>query len=414
MIDQDELSNALHAMLTGFPERAENLIYTTESLGHDERRVLFEAVTQPPDGLSSVEALGDALRVLGADRNLVNEVYRAAFYGSDSWSALVSDPLFAFFSANRAGHVLDKWVHYFPIYTKHLSRYVDRFASVLEIGVYRGGSMRMWKCFFGDGVRLVGADIDPVAITAAGDSYEVVIADQSDPEALLKVSQEYGPFDVIIDDGGHAMDQQITSVETLFPLLAEGGTYLVEDCHTSYWEEYAGGRGRAGTFMEWVKERLDDVNGYHQPDAVHPVWTRQVAGIHIYDSVVVLDKGTRFPPFSEQHGGAQFVFRDRVHSSIHSELVATRQAAIEERNVLKAELASQAAATRPASELETALEEVRNLRGELADLRPRLTQTQDELDRTRHDLQSSWQHIREMRKTVSWRVTAPLRRLRRF
>lgn len=413
MITKDELANTLHALLTGFPGRADNLIQTTDSLDDDERHLLYAAITQPANGRDPVEALGDCLRLLGADQNMVNEAYRASFYGSSAWQDLVSDPLFAFFSANRAGHVLDKWVHYFPIYTRHLAQYVGRPVSVLEIGVYRGGSMRMWAHFFGPDVRLFGVDIDPVAVTAAGDAYEVVIADQADREAMRRLAEEHGPFDVIIDDGGHGMQQQIVSIQTLFPLLADGGTYLVEDCHTSYWADYEGGRGREGTFIEWTKERVDDLNGYHQRDAVDPVWTRHVDAIHYYDSVVVFDKTTRFPPFCEQHGDASFVFGDRMQSVLASEVVATRQAALKERDTLRAEVAKEGGPAQLRAELDVALDEVRHLRGELATVMPRLSATTEELESTRNRLLESWQHVQEIRNTVSWRVTAPIRRLRR-
>ena len=200
------------------------------------------------------------------------------------------------------------------------------------------------------------------------------------------------------------MVQQITSIETLFPMLNEGGVYLVEDCHTSYWEQYDGGRGREGTFMEWVKTRLDDLNGYHQKDGVEPVWTRQVDGIHVYDSVVVLDKKTRFAPFAEQTGGAEFVFGSRLQSSIASELVATRQAALDERDQ---------AVKGPAGQ-EALRDELRIARGELRTTIPRLASVEAELEETRGQLLDSWDHVREMRKTLSWRVTAPLRQLRRW
>jgi hypothetical protein len=264
--------------------------------------------------------------------------------------------------------------------------------------------MRMWSRFFGPDARLVGVDIDPVALISAGDRYTVVLADQADPDAMRDLAQKHGPFDVIIDDGGHSMVQQITSIETLFPMLNEGGVYLVEDCHTSYWEQYDGGRGREGTFMEWVKTRLDDLNGYHQKDGVEPVWTRQVDGIHVYDSVVVLDKKTRFAPFAEQTGGAEFVFGSRLQSSIASELVATRQAALDERDQ---------AVKGPAGQ-EGLRDELRIARGELRTTIPRLASVEAELEETRGQLLDSWDHVREMRKTLSWRVTAPLRQLRRW
>ena len=403
MLDSEEFSKTLHAIMTGFPDRAKNLIATSANLDEDERAILQKAMADAPSDAGVLEAIGDALRVSNSDKTLVNEAYRAAFYNSEQWQSLVDDPFFAFFSANKAGHVLDKWIHYFPIYTRHLTPYARRPVSVLEIGVYRGGSMRMWSRFFGPDARLVGVDIDPVALISAGERYSVVLADQSDPDAMAKVAQEHGPFDVIIDDGGHSMDQQITSIETLFPALNEGGIYLVEDCHTSYWDSYDGGRGREGTFMEWVKTRLDDLNGYHQEDAVEPVWTKMVDGIHVYDSVVVLDKKMRFAPFAEQNGGADFVFNSRLHSSIASELVATRQAALDERDQ----------AVNGYGELDALRDELRVTRGELRTAIPRLAAVEAELDDTRGQLIDSWDHVREMRKTLSWRVTAPLRRVRR-
>jgi len=403
MLDSEEFSKTLHAIMTGFPDRAKNLIATSANLDEDERAILQKAMADAPSDAGVLEAIGDALRVSNSDKTLVNEAYRAAFYNSEQWQSLVDDPFFAFFSANKAGHVLDKWIHYFPIYTRHLTPSARRPVSVLEIGVYRGGSMRMWSRFFGPDARLVGVDIDPVALISAGERYSVVLADQSDPDAMAKVAQEHGPFDVIIDDGGHSMDQQITSIETLFPALNEGGIYLVEDCHTSYWDSYDGGRGREGTFMEWVKTRLDDLNGYHQEDAVEPVWTKMVDGIHVYDSVVVLDKKMRFAPFAEQNGGADFVFSSRLHSSIASELVATRQAALDERDQ----------AVKGYGELDALRDELRVTRGELRTAIPRLAAVEAELDDTRGQLIDSWDHVREMRKTLSWRVTAPLRRVRR-
>lgn len=403
MLDSEEFSKTLHAIMTGFPDRAKNIIETSAKLDDDEREYLRKVMADTPSDGGVLQALGDAVRINNGDKSLVNEAYRAAFYDSDAWLSLVDDPFFAFFSANKAGHVLDKWIHYFPIYTRHLTPYAGRAVSVLEIGVYRGGSMRMWSRFFGPDARLVGVDIDPVALISAGDRYTVVLADQADPDAMRKVAEKYGPFDVIIDDGGHSMVQQITSIEALFPMLNDGGVYLVEDCHTSYWDDYEGGRGREGTFMEWVKTRLDDLNGYHQDNAVDPVWTRQVDGIHVYDSVVVLDKKARFAPFAEQTGGADFVFGPRLQSSIASELVATRQAALDERD----------RAVKGPEGVEALRDELRVTRGELRTVIPRLASVETELDDTRGQLIDSWDHVREMRKTLSWRVTAPLRRLRR-
>ena len=158
------------------------------------------------------------------------------------------------------------------------------------------------------------------------------------------------------------MAQQIVTAETLFPLLEDGGVFLVEDSHTSYWDSYQGGRGRAGTFMEWAKQRLDDVHGFHQPGRDRPGLDRALAGVHFYDSVVVFDKRTRFAPFAEQVGHAEFLMYPRSAAGMYSELLATRDAARNERDKFREQLTAQD---------HEKDEELRLLRAEMASLRPK-------------------------------------------
>lgn len=71
----------------------------------------------------------------------------------------------------------------------------------------------------------------------------VFTGDQADVAFLTQFSTDVtknGLFDVIIDDGGHTMDQQITSLEHLWGIIKPGGLYVVEDLQTSYWEAYGG------------------------------------------------------------------------------------------------------------------------------------------------------------------------------
>ena len=112
----------------------------------------------------------------------------------------------------------------------------------------------MLSHYLGPAAQIVGVDIDESARTGAG-RHVVEIGDQEDPAFLSSVAERHGPFDIVIDDGGHTMRQQIRSVETLFPLLADGGVYIVEDCHTSYWAPYADPSDPAATFVAWVKDR---------------------------------------------------------------------------------------------------------------------------------------------------------------
>jgi hypothetical protein len=394
MFSAETLGTLLHSLATGFPDRAKNLVLTSEELTEDERGVLWAPLEASDDPAVQARGLGDAIRQGGTNDFFANECYRAAFYLGDGVEQLREDPLFGYFGSHRAGRVLDKWAHYFPIYTRHFSPYRGRPVRILEIGIYRGGSLDMWRWFFGPQVTLVGIDIDPDAKAAADPRHVVEIGDQTDADFLRRVAEEHGPFDIVIDDGGHEMDQQIITAQTLFPLLADGGVFLVEDCHTSYWESYQGGRGRPGTFMEWAKQRLDDVNGFHQPGPVDPVWTGQLDAVHVYDSVVVLDKRTRFAPFAEQVGHAEFLMHPRSAAGMYSELLATRDAARAERDRLRGELTAQDHARE---------EELRLLRAELANLRPSAAAINARLNQVKAELDSARSALRRVRRN-GWRL----------
>jgi VIT1/CCC1 family predicted Fe2+/Mn2+ transporter len=427
MISGQMLTALLHALSTGFPDRAVNIAVTAEDIDDDLRRAMCAAIAENKAPMLQVQAIGDILRDAKADQALINECYRAAFYLGPDWLEMTKNPLYAHFVANRAGPVLDKWVHYFPIYARHLERFRGRQIKVLEIGVYRGGGLDMWSHYLGPGARLVGLDIDEAAVRAVGDRIPVVLGDQEDPEVLRRIDHEYGPFDVIIDDGGHAMRQQISSIETLFPLLNDGGTYIVEDTHTSYWSEFGGRLGSPDTFLEWSKGRVDDMHSRHSSDIDRTsVWATHLDGMHVYDSVVVFDKKARFRSFNEIVGSSSYLFAGRFSEVLGIEILATRDAALTERDRARERL-EQLGAEEGSAERVTALkdaeatsEELRLARAELqlskqkaAQLDAEVESQSEELARTRGQLLDSWEQVKNMRSTVSWRLTAPLRAVRR-
>ena len=107
---------------------------------------------------------------------------------------------------------------------------IDR---LLEIGVYHGASVRMWREFLPN-AHIVGLDVNQTAAAHADDRIAIEIGDQADPATLRRLVKAHGPFDVIVDDGSHIWTHQIISFETLFPSLTPGGLYILEDVHTSY------------------------------------------------------------------------------------------------------------------------------------------------------------------------------------
>ena len=199
--------------------------------------------------------------------------------------------------------VIDKWQHYFEIYDNHFRKYRGKEIVLLEIGTYQGGSLQMWKHYFGDKAKIYGIDINPDCKQVEEENIEIFIGSQSDRNFLRKVINKIPPVDILIDDGGHTMQQQIISFEELFAHIKPEGVYLCEDLHTSYWSEYGGGYRLPGNFIEYTKELIDELNAWHyRPPSQVDSFTRSVNSMHYYDSVVVIEKRPRQAPHSSRTG----------------------------------------------------------------------------------------------------------------
>lgn len=204
---------------------------------------------------------------------------------------------------NKKGRRIFKWNHYFPIYENHFKELKSRVSPtnkvrMLEIGMWTGGSMEMFKEYFGkDNCEIIGIDIDS-RLKSLESTLEtkIFIGDQEDQNFLATIVNEIGSqsMDIILDDGGHKMKQQINSFISLFwSFLKPGGIYLVEDAHTSYWSEYGGGLNNPQSFIEFSKAKIDELNGYHikqGSESSITAFTLHCSGIHFYDSIVVFDK----------------------------------------------------------------------------------------------------------------------------
>lgn len=191
-----------------------------------------------------------------------------------------------------------KWEHYFEIYDRHFSRFRGQAITLVEIGVGQGGSLELWRRYFGDQARIVGIDNRESCRIHADSGHEIFVGDQADRAFLNRVVSELGGIDIVIDDGGHRMRQQRISFEVLFPKLSPTGVYLCEDLHTSYWPRFGGGLRRPGTFIELMKEKIDELNAWH----TRSEWlrasefTESTRSMHFYDSVVVIEKGPHPKP----------------------------------------------------------------------------------------------------------------------
>ncbi|MBL8513951.1 MAG: class I SAM-dependent methyltransferase [Betaproteobacteria bacterium] len=215
--------------------------------------------------------------------------------------------LLRYFETNP-GRLIYKWMHYFSVYERHFSRYRGKPVKMLEIGVFHGGSLQMWKHYFGAQTHIIGVDVNPACAAFEEPGIQIEIGDQADRVFLKSLRDKHGPFDIVLDDGGHRAAQQIASFEELFPAVREGGLYAVEDTHTSYWSQWGGGLRRPGTFAEYSKQFVDDLHAYfaEQPQHTPGVLRNQCSGVHFYDSILLLEKRAVPPPVVRITGEPSF------------------------------------------------------------------------------------------------------------
>ncbi len=205
---------------------------------------------------------------------------------------------------------MHKYLHYLDIYERHFERFRGKEITVLEIGVSHGGSLQMWKQYFGPKAKIYGIDINPTCKEFEEENINIFIGSQSDRTFLREVLKKVPSFDILIDDGGHTMKQQIVSFEELFDHVKEDGVYLCEDLHTSYRLDYGGGHKRRNSYIEYSKKFIDYINAWHSYQGTLKVnkFSQTVQSLHYYDSMLVIEKGKREKPYDEMRGKPSFPF----------------------------------------------------------------------------------------------------------
>ncbi|UJR38307.1 hypothetical protein I4U23_030977 [Adineta vaga] len=161
--------------------------------------------------------------------------------------------------------------HYERLYEKYLSQYRDTSVRLLEIGLgcdmvqAIGASALTWREYLGYKAEIHILEID----IECGEKWYSTIGKQ------MNISMHYGnqeniaflehfksqmkKFDIIIDDGGHTMNQQRISLTFLSPLVLAGGLYIIEDLETSYRRVYGGQYLNSSTTIGMIKMFVDDI-----------------------------------------------------------------------------------------------------------------------------------------------------------
>jgi hypothetical protein len=198
-------------------------------------------------------------------------------------AAAPDNPLRDFFEANRTGPGIWKWTHYFDVYHRHLAKFRARAINIMEVGIYSGGSLNMWRHYFGPEVTIYGVDIEPACRAYEQAGVHILIGDQADAGFWANVRKNHPPMDIIIDDGGHLPNQQSTTMREMLPFMSPGGVYICEDIH---------GRMKPfSLFMFGLTDGLNASEGWSHTTADERRISAQASGIQTYV------KGISFYPY---------------------------------------------------------------------------------------------------------------------
>jgi len=173
---------------------------------------------------------------------------------------------------------------YFEVYDELFSKFRNKKITFVEIGILGGGSLFMWRKFFGPKARIIGIDLNPDAKKWTKYGFEVFIGDQSDVNFWKKFKKKVGKIDIILDDGGHRYIDQITSIECNLNNIKDNGLIVIEDTHTSYMNGFG---DRKYSLINYIKNKIDNIN--HKSHRLKDTSPEEIiSSIKVYESIVAL------------------------------------------------------------------------------------------------------------------------------
>lgn len=275
------------------------------ALGEGERaQPLFDASTS-----TIRKCLNDATINNGAVEQ--TRQVREALYAAETLKEVRHRKSLRQIYAGRRTKVSDKWSFYLNLYDEIFARYRDHEICLLEIGIQNGGSLEAWNQYFSNAKTIIGCDINPKCknLKFSEKNISIVVADASSDATKTEIQRisDNDQFDIIIDDGSHVSSDCIANFFLYFPILGYSGTYVVEDVHCSYWQDFEGGLFHPKSTMAFFKKIADLVNGEHWNNNLdfseylyefglegHDLnCLNEVYSVSFYNSVIVLEKRTK-------------------------------------------------------------------------------------------------------------------------
>jgi hypothetical protein len=215
-------------------------------------------------------------------RRLIHDWPATAWPTAPPSSDASANTLRRLFDARVQGRGMFKWLHYFDAYQRHLQKFVGTHVHLVEVGVYSGGSLELWRDYLGPHARITGIDIMRECERYGGERICILIGDQGDRSFWRHARDTLPPIDVLIDDGGHTAEQQRVTLEETLPYLRPGGVYICEDVHNE-----------GNRFASFVQSMADGLNA--APEVASPLQA-QVLSVHLYPFLVVVERAAEPMP----------------------------------------------------------------------------------------------------------------------
>ena len=182
-----------------------------------------------------------------------------------------------------------KWSNYFAIYEEIFKKYQNKNITFVEIGVGLGGSLFMWRNYFGKKSRIIGVDLNPQAKELEKNGFEIFIGDQQDKDFWNIFYNKIGKIDIILDDGGHKNLQQISTVFYSLPNIKDNGLIVIEDTTTSYIKKGFGNPSRYSftNFCHKIVELIHNRNPLLKKKKNY--FSKSIYQVRFFESIVVFD-----------------------------------------------------------------------------------------------------------------------------
>ena len=176
---------------------------------------------------------------------------------------------------------------YFQVYEEMFNKYVGKKITFVEVGVLQGGSLFMWREYFGKNARIIGIDLHPNAKELEKHGFEIYIGSQSDKNFWRNFYTKVGKIDILLDDGGHVNDQQIVTLSESVNNINDDGIIMTEDVHTSYFKKF--GNPSKYSYINYSKYLIDVVNSrFPETEIKKNNFRNKIYSISFYESIVAI------------------------------------------------------------------------------------------------------------------------------